>query len=146
MFVFLVGISALLHFLWESAHVGLYTGYAHLTELPITVYATVGDVLYTLGAVGLVSIFKKGVAWLMRPTMAEYLGLVCVGFMIALFVEYKGLFLGRWTYLTDMPIIPGFGVGVSPVLQMTILLPLSVALTSLCIRFFFPKYTDNHAG
>jgi hypothetical protein len=43
-------------------------------------------------------------------------------------VEYKGLMFHRWSYLPSMPIIPFLNVGASPVLQMTILLPLSLFL------------------
>ena len=125
-------ISFALHLTWESLHVLLYTGYEHLsTQLPIYVWASIGDVLYTLGAFALVCAFKKNIDWMQRSTFSDYLALAALGFFMALFVEYKALAFHRWAYLPNMPIIPFLHVGLSPVLQMTLLLPLTVSLVAL---------------
>ena len=128
-------VSALLHMVWENSHVGLYTGYDALGGgLPITVFATIGDVLYTLAAFALASLFKHGIEWVRETRWHDFLALGCLGFFIALYVEYKALALARWSYLPEMPILPGFEVGLSPVLQMVILLPLTVAIVGLIER------------
>ena len=128
----LVLISCPLHLVWESVHVRLYTGYEHLSPvLPIYVWATIADVLYTLGAFALVSAFKGDTRWLQHATLRDYLALAAVGFFLALFVEYKALALNRWAYLPEMPIIPYFHVGLSPIVQMTLLFPFSLLLVSL---------------
>jgi hypothetical protein len=127
----LVIVAGLLHVLWENAHVGLYTGYGDLGGgLPITVWATIGDVLYTLVAFALVSLFKHGIEWVREALWSDYVGLAILGFCIALYVEYKAFALARWAYTDAMPILPVFSVGVSPVLQMMILLPLTLACVS----------------
>jgi hypothetical protein len=126
--VLLVVISAILHGVWETLHVPLYGGYAHLTDMPIVLYATFGDVAYVLGAVFLVYIFRRHI--LTDPQTGDLLLLVVLGFSIALFVEYKAMVLGKWLYLDVMPIIPILNVGLTPIVQMTLLLPLSVFLTS----------------
>lgn len=128
--VLLVSVSFLLHLIWETSHVGLYTGYEHITRLPITFYATLGDIAYVLFAVLLVSLFKRSFRWLDTPVHLDYMVLATIGLLIALFVEYKGLMLGRWVYAEAMPIIPFLGVGISPLVQMTILLPLSVWISA----------------
>ncbi len=128
-------VAAVLHFVWENSHVGLYTGYDALGGgLPITVWATVGDVLYTLAAFALASLFKHGIWWVRDTRWYDYIGLACLGFFIALYVEYKAIALGRWAYLPDMPLLAGFDVGLSPVLQMVILLPLTVGIVALLER------------
>jgi hypothetical protein len=126
----LVIVSFGLHLVWEFAHYRLYTGYENLTPLPIYLWATIGDVLYTLAAFALASAFKRGLGWVREATVSDYLGLAALGFFLALYVEYKAMALQRWVYLPEMPILPMFGVGLSPVLQMVILLPLSVAIVS----------------
>lgn len=131
----LVLISGALHLVWENTHVGLYTGYDTLGGgLPITVWATIGDIHYTLAAFALASLFKHGIEWIRDIRWHDLLGLACLGFFIALYVEYKALALSRWAYLPEMPIVPGFEVGLSPVLQMMILLPLTVAIVALLER------------
>jgi len=128
-------VSFALHVVWESLHIRLYTGYEHLSpSMPVTLFATLGDVMYTLIVVGGVSLARRSFAWLSRLGRTEVLVLAVIGFVIAVFVELKGLGLGRWEYLPTMPIIPILNVGLSPILQMTILLPLSIFLAGFLSR------------
>lgn len=134
----LIIVSAVVHLTWEYFHFGLYTAYSHWTgTTPVYLIATLGDVLYTLGAFALVSAIKKTYEWIHDATIVDYFTLVSVGFLIALFVEYKGLALDRWQYLPDMPLVPFFEVGLSPVLQMSILLPLTFFVMQRIQRWFF---------
>ncbi len=120
-------VSFVFHFVWESSHLSLYGGYEGLSgSVPITLWATLGDVRYTFGAVLLVALFKKSLVWFQSVRITDYAGLFILGIFIAVFVEYKAFVFDRWFYLNTMPIIPGLNVGLSPVLQMALLLPLSV--------------------
>lgn len=129
--------SFVLHLGWEALHVPLYSGYEGLnTLLPLSVWAALGDVLYTLLAIGLVSLFKKScLRWIAQARASDFVGLAVLGFLIAVGVEYKALALGRWEYSAAMPIVPLLRVGASPVLQMTILLPLTVYLGKVVSRY-----------
>ena len=136
-------ITFLLHLVWEFFHVSLYGGYQHLSSfLPIPIFASIGDVAYSLLAILLVSIFKKRVKWISSATPLDYIGLAIIGFCIAVFVEYKAMVFERWYYLSAMPIIPGLEVGLSPILQMTVLLPLSLFITNLTIKLIY-KHSIN---
>lgn len=133
----LIIVSFILHFCWEFMHYGLYRGYEEWSGgTPVYWLATMGDVLYTLGAFALVSAIKKSYEWIAGATIVDYLMLVTLGVLIALFVEYKGIALDRWEYVSEMPIIPLLGVGLSPVLQMALLLPLTVFITQQANRLF----------
>ncbi len=137
----LAGISFALHFVWERVHINLYTGYEKLGKgIPLTLMATSGDVLYTILAVLFVSTVKQNTLWVVHPTLAEYGSLAIVGFCIALLVEYKALALKRWAYKKSMPLL--FGVGMSPLLQMTLLLPFTVFSTHLVLQ----TLTDAFVG
>jgi len=130
----LFSVALFSHFLWESAHLSLYGGYANLSPvLPITLWASVGDALYVLGALLLVSLFQKDILTL-KITPRELIGFALLGFCIALFVEYKAFVFGKWHYLPTMPVVPFFEVGLSPLLQMTLLLPFSVFVTKTMCR------------
>ncbi|TSC86100.1 MAG: hypothetical protein G01um10148_606 [Parcubacteria group bacterium Gr01-1014_8] len=131
----IVLVSFTLHLAWESWHVHLYTGYESWTlGMPVVLMATIGDVLYTLGAFALVSGIRRSLDWIHEMRMSDYLALVALGFLIALFVEYKGLALDRWQYLPEMPIIPILGVAVSPILQMSLLLPATLFIVSRFVK------------
>lgn len=132
--LFISVIAFGLHYLWEANHVVLYGGYEHLTTLPITIYATIGDVAYTLGAFFFIALLKRDVNWLARMTKLDALVVAFIGFAVSLSVEYKALALGRWFYLDAMPVIPGFEVGLSPIVQMTVLLPATFLLAKFISR------------
>lgn len=130
-------VSFFLHILWETSHVSLYTGYENLPFAhSIEWYATGGDVVYTLVVILFFSLVKGGFSWLQRPRGRDYALLAFAGFFLALFVEYKALALGRWEYLPSMPVIPFLEVGLSPIVQMTLLLPLSVWIATYLGRRF----------
>ncbi len=128
----LAAISGVLHLLWERTHIQLYTGYEVLEgALPVYVFATLGDIAYTLGVVLVLGLIVGSFAWFLRAGARVYVGLAVVGFWIALFVEYKALAFDRWEYTEAMPLF--LQVGVSPLLQMAILLPFSVYLTRVAL-------------
>lgn len=120
-----------LHLAWENAHLGLYESFEGISgPIPVLLYATMGDVAYTLAAVLLLSWMRREYVWLREPSRHDYTVLAGMGVLIALFVEYKALALARWTYTAEMPIVPLLDVGFSPLVQMALLLPLSVYFAS----------------
>ncbi|MDP3734965.1 MAG: hypothetical protein Q8R39_00890 [bacterium] len=134
--VLFVSVTAfVLHLVWEMLHLPLYRGYEELnTLLPLPLWAALGDVFYTLLAFALVSLFKRsGLRWIAQARMSDFVGLAVLGFLIAALVEYKALALGRWEYAAAMPIVPLLRVGLSPIAQMTALLPFSVYLGALLL-------------
>lgn len=125
--------SFLLHFMWERVHIALYTGYESLEGIvPVYLYATLGDVGYTLLAVLVIALLKRDVGWMKTVRGVDYAALAGIGLAIAIFVEKKAQVLGRWEYTETMPLIYGFGL--SPLVQMTVLLPLSVFISVVVVR------------
>ena len=134
-FLTLAAISLCLHLIWEAWHIRFYTAYEKMEgRLPVFVFASLGDVLYTFFAIIGVSFFKDSIDWFLSANAADYLGLALIGFSIAVFVEYKAAALGRWKYTSQMPRLGGLGL--TPLIQMTVLLPLSVFLTVALVRGF----------
>ena len=68
--------------------------------------------------------------WVGSPKV--YAALATLGFAMAVIVERVALAFGRWNYNEHMPVIPGLDVGVLPILQLTVLVPLSYAIA--CVR------------
>jgi hypothetical protein len=128
-------VSFLLHVLWERLHIVLYTGYEALEGvLPVYVFATIGDVFYTLLAVLIIALARREFMWMHKVRTVDYATLAALGFAIAIFVETKAHIYNRWEYTDAMPIIWGYGL--SPLIQMTVLLPLSVFITMVVVRHF----------
>ncbi len=134
--VILFGFLALLfHGVWEHAHIILYTGYDAMEGiLPVWILATLGDVLYAIVVFSIISLAKGGTGWIRSAAPYDMLAAAALGFLVALMVEYKGLYLGRWAYLPSMPIVPILAVGLSPLLQMTLVTPLSLYVTKWLLK------------
>ena len=126
--IYLALVSFVMHGVWERAHVGLYIAPDyHPLGLPLLLWATLGDVAVTFLVWLLFGAIKKDWNWVQKMDWRDASVLVFVGFAIACDIEYRALFRHAWAYKTAMPLI--FGIGLSPVAQMTILLPLSFYCT-----------------
>jgi hypothetical protein len=126
-------VSFSLHLAWERAHIVLYTGYETLEgALPVYLFATLGDVMYTLFVAAAFAALAKDFDWMPKIRLKGYALLSFIGLGIALFVEKKAHLLDRWEYTDAMPLVYGFGL--SPLIQMTALLPLSVYITVVVVR------------
>lgn len=124
----LIAAALLLHLLWENAQAPLYAGYSSFSQhLPICSIGAIGDVVITLLVFGLMWLIKKDIP----RTASDFLALAVIGFVIAVGIEWRALLFGRWSYTDAMPIIPWLNVGLTPIIQMTILLPLSFYLAKL---------------
>jgi len=127
-FLVIALVAFVLHYAWESVHLPLYTNYGTLGGLlPIQLYAALGDVLYTLLVFAGVALIKRDAGWMRRARGGDYVLLSLLGLCIAALVEYKATLLHLWEYTPAMPTV--FGLGLSPLLQMAVLLPLCVYIS-----------------
>ena len=87
-------------------------------------FATFGDanIVVIIWLIGL--LFFRDIWWFKRGSLIRVLLIIGLGFGITVLLELHALKINRWTYSTLMPVIPILEVGISPILQMTIL-PLS---------------------
>ena len=121
-------VAFALHYAWESVHLPLYTNYGNVGgALPIQLYAALGDVFYTLLVVAGIALYKRDAGWMRRARGGDYAALTLLGLGVAVLVEYKAMLLHLWEYAPAMPTL--FGFGLSPLLQMAVLLPLSAYIS-----------------
>ncbi len=85
------------------------------------------DVIITLLVFAFLRLIKKD----LPQTISDFFCLAIIGLIIAIAIEQNALLAGKWNYAPSMPIIPGLKVGLIPVIQMTVLLPLSFYLTQI---------------
>lgn len=91
--------------------------------------AIVGDVVIVLGVAALAGLVVGG-AHLAPPDVRGWAALLLVGFVAAVFLEWAAQALSLWGYSALMPTITVLGhtVGLSPVVQVTLLPAASVYL------------------
>ncbi|MBI2004624.1 hypothetical protein HYS79_00495 [Patescibacteria group bacterium] len=128
--IFLSLIAFVLHVVWENMQAPLYQGYASFSlHFPICVVGTIGDVAVTLFVYFIVALLKNDRNWISTLNKKDFAVFAVIGFLIAVGIEWRALLFERWAYAEGMPIIPYLKVGLTPILQMTFLLPLSMYLT-----------------
>lgn len=124
--------ALLLNFPWEILQAPLYDGMAsspHAIVSKACLQATAGDMVIMLIAHGAVAIAARNRRWTVLASGAQLLLFVAFGLSITLIVEWLatgGHWLSSWSYAPTMPLLPGTGIGLSPVLQWLILPPLTV--------------------
>jgi len=134
--IFLSLIAFVLHIVWENVQAPLFQGYASFaSHFPVCLVGTVGDVAITLFVYFIVALLKNDSNWIYTLNKKDFAILAVVGLFIAVGIERHTLPFGRWAYADAMPIIPYLKVGLTPILQMTFLLPISVYLTKKIVTY-----------
>lgn len=123
--------ALLLNFPWEILQAPLFVGMADssfIDAIKGCSQATLGDALIMLLAYWTVSGVAKSRNWILAPSSRQLSLFLAVGVIITVAIEWlatRGYWIQSWTYSPAMPIVPGVGIGLSPLLQW-IFLPLLV--------------------
>nr|WP_306268696.1 hypothetical protein [Pararhizobium sp. IMCC3301] len=116
----LVILTFLLHFAWEILQSPLFSSLddvSHLAAIRVCLQATLGDVVIGLVAFWAVALLS-GRQWIAALDRRNVIVFLAAGLVITVFLEYLNTeILRRWTYDADMPTLPLFGTGLSPILQ-----------------------------
>jgi hypothetical protein len=124
-----------LNWLWEVLQVRAYADMAGHVWVEAVIpcgISSLGDVALILGIYGIGALVAAEWRWGMAGTWNVYAALALLGAACATAVEWKGLASGRWSYGALMPVIPVFEVGLWPLLQLTLLAPITVAIARWC--------------
>ena len=115
--------------IWEMAQMSAYVemaGRSWTSTLALCTRAAVGDAGITLGIYAAGALAAGDLGWGLRGRWNIYAAAAVLGLAYAVLVEHAALAAGRWLYTEPMPVVPGLGAGLWPLLQMTLLPPLTV--------------------
>lgn len=124
----------LLNYPWEFMQAPLFDGMAsapHWAAVKTCTRAAFGDAVIMLISFWLVAGLVRRRDWIASPTGRELLMLTAFGVVITALIEtlvLQGRWLTQWSYSAAMPVVPGWGVGLVPILQWVLLPPLAAAL------------------
>ncbi len=128
----LAGFGFLLHFAWEMMQVPWFDGMleaSHGTVVWLCTRATFGDVLILVVAFWAGSAAVRQRQWLIPGLLVPALVTIAMGVLITVVFEWLATgMLDRWSYADNMPVVPGVGIGLTPLLQWLILPPLALWL------------------
>lgn len=131
----LIVVSFILQGAWEYIVCGVYYAVEIIPNMyQLMVEATVGDVLITMIVFNAIMLMSKSSEWQMNKR--NVLGILLYGFAAAMYFESRGLWLERWGYSEEMPLLLDTNIGILPILQFVILIPLSIYLEN---RIFLRK-------
>ena len=126
----------MLNYMWESYHaVFLYEGHDFSAEkyVRMVTYVSMVDGALILAIYLIISVLWKDVLWLQKMNRRQIWTAVAAGLAIAAAIEYRKVFvLKTWSYTPLMPTV--FGVGVSPLLQLSVTGLVSFWLTRRMLR------------
>ena len=118
----------ILNEIWEMALMSFYVetaGQPWMNSLGVCTRAAAGDVgiILAIYAAGALATGDSG--WGLRGRWNLYAATAVLGLAAAALAEHAALAAGRWTYADRMPMLPLLGAGLWPLLQMTLLAPLT---------------------
>jgi hypothetical protein len=117
-----------LNWLWEMFQMPAYIEMVERSwaesALPCA-SAALGDMAMTLAIYGLGCLAAGHWRWGVEKRWNIYLTGTLLGGLFATALEWKFLSSGRWSYSERMPIVPILGVGLWPLVQLMLLVPLS---------------------
>jgi hypothetical protein len=115
-------LAFLLNLVWELVQGPLYKGYTYDKQhISFCALASLADVIMVLLLYfGFALVFREAL-WAQKLTIPRVLSVMLAGGAGAILAEIRHLSAGNWAYAESMPIIPVVQVGLSPVLQFTIL-------------------------
>jgi hypothetical protein len=130
-FTIMVLTSFVLNEIWEMLQMPAYaetSGNSWTGTLALCTQAALGDVAIILGIYAAGALAAGDLFWGLRGRWNIYATAALLGLAYAVLVEHAALTAGRWSYTDRMPIVGLLGAGLWPLLQMTVLPPLSFFL------------------
>ncbi|MEO6626085.1 MAG: hypothetical protein ABIN37_14805 [Burkholderiaceae bacterium] len=100
-------------------------GYSWTSTLNFCTRAAVGDVGILLGIYAAGALAAGDPGWGLRGRWNNYATAAVLGLAYAVLVEHEALAAGRWSYTERMPVVSVLDAGLWPLLQMTLLPPLT---------------------
>ena len=118
-------ITVLLNYPWELAQGVLYAGADYAKGMWSHCFiASLGDGLMVLIIHMIAWATFRRSDWFVQRQRGWWVLMIATGLMLGVAVEWIAVHLiVRWSYTDQMPLVPGLGIGVIPVLQMLILPP-----------------------
>jgi hypothetical protein len=128
----LAGLTFITQWLWEMLQMPAYAEMADQSWAKSArdcTLAAFGDVLISAFIYALVALKHRNWRWGLTPAGMDYALAALVSGGMAIIVERLAIGQGRWSYTNAMPRLPNTEVGLLPFLQLSVLVPLSLAIS-----------------
>ena len=118
-------VAVLLNYLWELGQSPLYAGMGDLPAMWWHCFiASLGDGLLVLLIFATCRAMLRRQNWFEQPGIGGYALMLIVGLVIGITGEPVAVHAFHWwAYTPRMPVVPKLNIGITPVVQMTLLPP-----------------------
>jgi len=131
-FLKVIILSLVLNLIWEFSHYSLYIDLSGISPVPHLILASFTDMLIIFGILIVISIKNKNFRWIRKAGKFDYVFIIVLGLIVAIFIELWALGIDRWAYKEFMPTI--FGIGLSPLIQLGLTGVISLFVVSYFLR------------
>lgn len=115
------------YFAWEMLQAPAFTGMppGRWSATAVCALAAVGDGVIVLVVFSFAALLFHDWRWFVPPRVGRYLTALLLGVVLQVAIEWIMVYrLGRWGYASWQSVVPILGVGILPILQPIVLLPL----------------------
>lgn len=117
-------IAFVLQGTWEYAVCGTFYAVHDIDNMSrLMIEATAGDIGITLLIFNVMLLISRSIEHCMNGKDAVLIGFY--GISMAFYFESRALMINRWAYSTQMLLLGGTEIGLLPILQLVILIPLT---------------------
>ncbi|NNE68460.1 MAG: hypothetical protein HKN33_17975 [Pyrinomonadaceae bacterium] len=121
--LFAVGFA--LNLVWELSQMQYFTALSEIGYPKAVLFCTLASVVDGVAVVSIFIVLEN----LFDNGRGDYVIAAALGGLTAVLFELAAKKLGLWTYAASMPVIPFIEVGLLPMIQLLLLVPLSIFVT-----------------
>lgn len=133
----LIVVSAVLNGLWEYGQCGIFytiNGVASFENYNLLTGRIILDIGITLLVFIVMSIINFGWKWFASWDVKDTFLILLLALFASFYVEVNSLYIGRWGYSNAMPFLIGTNIGLTPILQWLVTMPVSILVTRLFMK------------
>ena len=133
----LIVVSAVLNGLWEYGQCGIFytiNGVASFENYNLLTGRIILDIGITLLVFIVMSIINFGWKWFASWDVKDTFLILLLALFASFYVEVNSLYIGRWGYSSAMPLLIGTNIGLTPILQWLVTMPVSILVTRLFMK------------
>ena len=135
--VILIIVSAVVHGIWEYGQCGVFYTFNGITSFEnydLLFGRVILDITATITIFLIISIINLDWKWIVTWDAKDTFLIIFLSLLGSFYVEASSLHIGRWGYSSSMPLLTGTEIGLTPLLQWMVLIPLSILIARLFIK------------
>ena len=132
-------IAFILQLIWEYVQCGTFFVVTDVTgHTRLMLSATFGDMMMSVVLYMLLTVVNNDINWFLNKWHKhDYVITILYSLFLSFYFEVHALYTGRWGYNPKtMPLFPNTNIGLIPVIQLIVLLPLIFYISSVVIKIY----------